>query len=126
MVRHRATHWWVRGEDLEWPGMEMAAGLQALWWPGTVLKQPAPAAHASSRFIGLSQPAKDEEVVAAERAPKRNENEVESCFQSVPASHRSEIDRSAMGTPSKKHIVTTQRLLPAMVRAPPPLFPGRD
>ena len=41
---------------------------------------------------------------------------MQSCFQRISISHSSEIDRSAMWTPSKKHIFTIHRALPVIAR----------
>lgn len=61
----------------------------------------------SCRSFIRSKPAKDEEVVATERAPEGQKQPAESCLQGVPVAHAPEIDRSATRTTCEQHLYNT-------------------
>ena len=58
----------------------------------------------SGSSAGRNRPPEDKEVAAAERAPKRQKNPVERCFEAITVSHSSEIDRPAMWAPCDEHM----------------------
>ena len=57
----------------------------------------------ASRLSRRQQPSKQEEVVAAQRAPVGQKQPVDASLQEIPDAHLSEIDRAAMRTPRGQH-----------------------